>query len=109
MCVAVSREDDSSYGVLELPSAARMVTPLCRFLEHTARYCGIGLIAPVVTSQDSTPVKILLALPSPPSNGRVRVLGFGVVIVVLRRPIENVIPAQHLPTEVGEYLVHIHW
>lgn len=35
------------------------------------------------------------------------ILGFGVVIVVICRPIVDVVPAQHLSTEVDEDLVHI--
>jgi hypothetical protein len=45
--------------------------------------------------------------PSPLPPG-LAVLVLGVVLIVFRRPVVDVVPAQHLPAEVDEDLIHIH-
>jgi hypothetical protein len=54
---------------------------------------------------------MMVVVPPPPPSlppGRVTVFLLGVVLVMTLRPVIYVVPAQHLPAEVDEDLVHIH-
>lgn len=46
---------------------------------------------------------------APPSflSGCLVILGLGVVVVVILRPVEGIVPAQHLPAQIDKDLVHI--